>query len=367
MEVILLVGLAILLAIGIAVGLLWRLVRSPLPKEIEKRLEKREEERLLALKEEWAKRLGEELSRMWELVQGQIRTAESSVSERLGQANVTLATLSRELGRLQEATRKVEEVGRDVASLQDLLRAPKLRGGLGEYLLADLLQQVLPLDCYAFQYEFSDGQRVDAVIRLCGKLLPIDAKFPLARFQQMKEAATESERQEVRRQLLKDVRHHMDAIAQKYIRPSEGTFDFAFMYVPAENVYYEAILRTESNEDGPSVFQHAIEQRVIPVSPNSFYAYLQVILLGLRGLMVERRAQEILGALQRLKGDLEDVRDSFELAGKQLRNATANFEKAERFLGRFEDRLNAVEALDRRPDAEVVRSVETGLSYEEDA
>ncbi len=157
----------------------------------------------------------------------------------------------------------------------------------------------------------------------------------------MGQAVTEDERAQWRKLLVRDVKQHIDSIAGKYIRPSEGTFDFALMYIPAENVYYETIIKEDGASDSQGLFQHAINKQVIPVSPNSFYAYLQVILLGLRGLAVEQRAQEILSSLAKLQKELGGVREDFDLTGKQLRYALTNFEKAERHLGRFEDRLGS--------------------------
>ncbi len=347
------VALALLAAILLS---LWKMVRSPLPLAMQQALEKKEEAKLGLLKEEWSKRLSEEIRKVWDQVQGQVQTTEKSVSQKLQQANDTFSKVTQELGRLQEATRKVEEVGRNVASLQDLLRAPKFRGGLGESLLTDLLAQVMPSDFYSLQYGFPDGERVDAVIRLGGRLVPVDAKFPLEQFQKMGQAVTEEERSQWRKVLVQDVKRHIDAIADKYIRPAEGTFDFALMYIPAENVYYEVVVKDDGIGDEKGLFQHAIRRQVIPVSPNSFYAYLQVILQGLNGFKVEKQAKEILEGLSRLHKEMSGMREVFDVAGKQLRNAVTNFDKAERYLTRFEDRLEVIQAPAQPPALEVERS-----------
>lgn len=335
----------------IALGLLmlilwsvWKMVRSPLPPEMQEALERKEEAKLEVLKKEWSTRLAEEVMRISQQVQGQVSVTEQSVSQKLQQANESIAKVAGELGRLQEATRKVEEVGRNVANLQDLLRAPKMRGGIGEFFLADLLTQILPTDFFTLQYGFPDGERVDAAIRLRDRVVPVDSKFPLENFQKMGAAATDAERAEWRKTFTRDVKLHIDAIAQKYIRPDEGTYDFALMYIPAENVYYETIIKEEDGvTDEKGIFQHALKNRVIPVSPNSFYAYLQVILLGLRGLAVEQEAQKILEALMRLQRELGVVREDFSKVGKQLGFAVENFEKADKRLARFEGRLGAIE------------------------
>ena len=334
---------ALLLLVGI-LFLLWRLVRTPLPLEMQRKLEAKEEAKLGLLKEEWSKRLAEEVGKIWQQVQGQVQTTDRSVSQKLEEANRRFSQVQEQIGKLQQATEQVEAVGRSVASLQELLRAPKMRGGFGEFFLADLLSQIMPGDFYSLQHEFSDGQKVDAVIRLREKMVPVDSKFPLEQFRKMGQAVTDEERAVWRKQMMRDVKQHIDSIADKYIRPSEGTFDFALMYIPAENVYYEAVVKEDGVIDGKGVFQHAVARRVIPVSPNSFYAYLQVILQGLRGLGVEKRAQEILGALLKLQQEFLDVRKDFDTAGTHLRNAAKKFEEADRHLGRFEDKLESIEA-----------------------
>lgn len=345
MDWTLVLGVVVVGLLVAVIAFLWRLVHSPLPAEMQEAFEKKTDAKLGVLKEEWSKRLSEELQKTWDQIQGQVRTTESSVSQKLETANQTYAQVKEELGRLKAATDQVESVGRNVATLQELLRSPKMRGGIGEFFLADLLKQILPAsgNFYTLQYEFEGSDIVDAVIRLQGRLVPVDSKFPLESFQRITGAVTDAEQLKARKELNREVKKHIDVIAEKYIRPSEGTFDFALMYIPAENVYYETIIKQEGIPEEDGVFQHAVSKQVIPVSPNSFYAYLQVILLGLRGLTVESKAQEILESLIKLQKDLGQVREDFDLTGKQLRFALNNFEKADRHLGRFEDRVNTVE------------------------
>jgi DNA recombination protein RmuC len=135
----------------------------------------------------------------------------------------------------------------------------------------------------------------------------------------------------------------VDAIATKYILPDEGTYDFALMYVPAENVYYETIIREDASAEEHQLFSYAIQRRVIPVSPNSFYAYLQTILLGLRGMQVEEQAHEILNALGRLRGDFDKLQENFRLVGRHLTNASNSYTDTEKSLGKFGDKLTQIE------------------------
>ena len=252
-----------------------------------------------------------------------------------------MGDVQRNLGELGRATQEIKELGQSVSKLEELLRAPKLRGGLGEYLLEDLLNQVLPAEHFEMQHRFRGGQIVDAVIRTSDRLVPVDSKFPLENFRKSAAAADESERRVHQKAFLGDLRRHIDAIAKKYILPDEGTFPFALMYIPAENIYYEVIIKDDGT-NGAGLYDYALEKRVIPVSPNSFYAYLQVIALGLRGLSIEQSAREILSALGRLQGDVTRVREVFDTLGSHLENARKKYEEADKRLSNFEGRLENI-------------------------
>jgi len=267
---------------------------------------------------------------------------QQSLGERLDHATQVVGHVQRSLGGLEEANRKIYEVGKDIASLQEILRAPKLRGGLGEYFLEELLGQILPPQHFAMQYGFRSGEKVDAVVKLGASLVPVDAKFPLENFKRMLEASGDEEKNRAKRQFGADVKKHIDAIAAKYILPDEGTYDFALMYIPAENIYYETIIKDES-PDEKSLSHYALAKHVIPVSPNSLYAYLQAIVLGLKGMKVEDRAKEILQYLGRLDGEFAKFRDEFSLLGKHLGHAQSSYQSAERRLDQFGQRLAAAD------------------------
>src|SRR5512144_1259343 len=272
----------------------------------------------------------------------QLQKSTGDLNTRLDNAAKVVSEVSKGLGGLSEATKKVFDVGKDIASLQEILRSPKLRGGLGELFLGDLLAQIFPPAHYALQHRFKSGETVDAVIRIGESFVPVDAKFPLENFKRVVETASEEERKAARKKFIADVKKHVDAIASKYILPDEGTFDFALMYIPAENVYYELIIRDEAVDTDKALLNYAFTKRVIPVSPNSFYAYLQTILLGLKGLHIEEQAQEILKDLARLSGDFERFRSDFELVGKHLTNTKSKYDDADKRLAKFGDRLQTL-------------------------
>jgi DNA recombination protein RmuC len=272
----------------------------------------------------------------------QLQKSTGDLNARLDNAARVVQEVSKGLGSLSEATQKVFLVGKDIASLQEILRAPKLRGGLGELFLGDLLAQIFPPAHYTLQHRFKSGEAVDAAIRIGQNLVPVDAKFPLENFRRIVETASEEEQRAAKRKFIADVKKHVDAIAGKYILPDEGTFDFALMYIPAENVYYELIIKDEAMDTDKGLLNYAFAKRVIPVSPNSFYAYLQTILLGLKGMHIGERAQEILQDLARLSGDFRKFQDEFELVGKHLTNTKTRYDEADKRLAKFGDKLQSL-------------------------
>lgn len=288
-----------------------------------------------------------------------LQKTQQSLGERLDNAARVVGDVQKSLGGLEEANRRIYEVGKDIASLQEILRAPKLRGGLGEFLLEDLLAQVLPPDHVSTQYRFRSGEKADAVIKLGNSLVPVDAKFPLENFKRALAAATDEERTRAKKQFTTDVKKHIDAIAQKYILPDEGTYDFALMYIPAENVYYETIIKDESAGE-KSLSEYALGKRVIPVSPGSFYAYLQAIVLGLKGMKVEERAKEIIRYLSRLQGDFARFRDDFDLVGKHLGHAQSSYQSADKRVEQFGQKLLSAEIAPGEPAAISALERETG-------
>ena len=289
------------------------------------------------------KHVTENINQQLSMVTQQIQSQTSNVGSRLDNAARVISDVQKNLGELGQATQEIKELGQSVSKLEEMLRAPKLRGGLGELLLEDLLKQVLPSDHFEMQYRFRGGQAVDAIVRTSDRMVPIDSKFPLENFRKMAATENEADKKTAQKAFVSDVKKHIDAIALKYILPDEGTFPFALMYIPAENIYYEVIIKDEGS-NGSGLYGYSIDKKVVPVSPNSFYAYLQVIALGLRGLQIEKSARVILDTLGRLQGDITKVRDTFDVVGTHLENARKKYDEADKRLSNFEDRLsNAAE------------------------
>ena len=283
-----------------------------------------------------------QISSLREQVRRSLENTDQILAQRLETTGRAVSDVQVNLARLEESNKRIYELGKDISSLQEILRAPKIRGGLGEFLLGDLLSQILPAEHFSLPHTFKSGEKVDAVIRLGDKLVPVDSKFPLENFRRLVKADSDQDRKTYRRKFISDVKLHVDAIASKYIRPDEGTLPFALMYIPAENVYYETIIKEQDASEGKDIAGYCMQRRVIPVSPNTFYLYLQTIILGLKGLEVEKNALGIISALDRLRVDFGKFARDFELTGTHLRRAVGSYDSADRDLARFEDKLTQI-------------------------
>ncbi len=264
-----------------------------------------------------------------------IQEANKIIGQNLGSATSAFGSVKEQLGKLEETNKQIIAISRDISSLQELLRAPKFRGAMGETLLENLLSQVLPKEHYHTQYRFKSADAVDAVICLGERLVPVDAKFSLENFQKMQETEDEQAKEALRKKFIQDVKNRINEIAAKYILPAENTYDFALMYIPAENVYYEVIIRED-------IFSYSMLKKVIPVSPNTFYAYLQVICMGLRGLKVEENAKMILKSLGSLSIETDKFKEDFDVLGNHLLNASTKYADAEKHLDKVSQRLTDI-------------------------
>jgi DNA recombination protein RmuC len=273
------------------------------------------------------------LAGLGETLDRRLGQLDGKVDRRLEAAQRTTTEIHERLGKVDSAAAQMLERAKDLSRLEQALRPPKARGGFGELLLENLLRDRLPAAAFQMQYGFSTGERVDAAVKAGGLLIPVDSKFPLDNYQRVVEASSDEERLLAEKAFARDVRTHVDAIATKYVRPDEGTSDFAFMYIPVEAVYYElACGRT-------SILEYAHERRVFPMSPSTFTAYLQVIAFGLRGMQIEERAHEVMAYVADLTRDFDRFVEDFELVGKHIGNAQTKFASADKRLDKFAGKL----------------------------
>lgn len=337
---IIIINLAWLFVVVIIAILLTRRFKDSLSKE--------SDEKINALRTEWSSTL----SANTKLILEQLNNMNSSVGSQLNSTTKVFGEVRESLGSLEQRTQQIYEVGRDISSLQEILRAPKMRGGLGELLLENLLGEIMPKELYELQYSFKSGDRVDAIVKIGKKLVCVDSKFPMESFSRLIEVGNDEDKRQAKKEFIKAVKDHVNSIANKYIVPDENTYDFALMYIPAENVYYEAIIKDDDFGEQRSIFSHAISKKVIPVSPNSFYAYLQVIILGLKGLGIQEKTQEVIKKLVTLKGSLERFKGDFDKIGTHIKNINASYGAAKGRLDKFANKLSTIDSLDKKKHIE---------------
>jgi DNA recombination protein RmuC len=277
-------------------------------------------------------------------LQRTLGATEQHVLTQTGETHRALGALSRQLGALGEQSQRVGELAKDLSSLQDLLRAPKARGGFGELMLERLLADCLPASAFELQYTYRDGSRVDAIVRYGTRIVPIDSKFPSETYTQIADARDDADRRARRRSFLQQVRRHVDAVA-RYVSPQDSTIDYAFMYVPSEAIYYELTLN-EASPDEPDILAYCADRHVIPASPNTLLAYLQVVSLGIRGLALQERTRDLQQAITQVRREFERFVELHDQLGRHLDNATKKFDETERALARAS---GAIEGLAQVP------------------
>lgn len=262
--------------------------------------------------------------------------AQTTVGERLSETAQLVAAVREQLGGLQEAGRELRSTSR---TLESVLTGARTRGALGEVALERLLADALPQETYTLQYRFRSGGVVDAAVKLGDRVLPIDSKFPLDAYRRLIEAGEDDVREQARREFARAVRKHAEDIAEKYLLPSEGTLEVAFLFLASEGVYQELLATTDSKG---SLADDCRSKKVIPVSPNTLYAYLMVILMGLRGLQVEENARALLGNLAGLQTDLQAYAEVHGRLGTHLKNAVQSYQETSAKLEKLERSLGAM-------------------------
>lgn len=337
----------LLLGIALGAGVVWLLARSRsgghrAPSQIEE-LQHSISDRLDNMNEQLNHRLRENVHAMNE--------SKSFLAQRVSSTERTVREVSAGLGKLEQATSALQRTNEEIASFQNMLRNPKVRGSFGEVLLNNLLADVLPHDRYVAQYTFSDTNNIaDAIIRLQdGFIVAIDAKFPLANYEAYQQAQEEHTKKRARKIFINDIKKHVSDIAKKYISPQDKTLDYAFMYIPIEGVYYETMIH---DPEGETIGNFCLRHKVIPVSPNSFMAYLQTILIGLRGMKIQEQAKEILISLQQIRHDFTLFSKDYSMIGSHLTNAKNRYDDSTRRLDKFTNRLEQIETVVESPKLE---------------
>ncbi len=288
--------------------------------------------------------IGQTVSQRLESVTKALQDGVTSSAHITTQGQTAIATelknTREQIGLIQKQIGEVQEQSRGLSlatqSLENVLGGAKTRGLLGEVTLQRLLEDSLPASQFAMQYRFSSGEAADAVIFLRDqKLMAIDSKFPLDAFRRIS-----ADGDEARRAFATAVKGHADSIARKYIVPHEATLDLALMFVPSESVYCELLNTLDAK--GQAIDAYCRDRKIIAVSPNTLYAHLCVIAMGLRGMQIEENAKRLLGSLSGMQKQMENFTDTFEKLGNHLKNAQQSYSEADKRLEKAQDTLGGM-------------------------
>lgn len=262
---------------------------------------------------------------------------QNSMAKQISESSKIVEEVSKRLTKLDETNNRVVNVADELKTLQNALQNPKQRGVLGEFYLEQVLENVLPPNAFEIQYKFKNGEIVDAAIFLDkNKILPVDSKFSLENYNRMVESEGE-ERKILAKRVRDDLKMRIDETS-KYIRPNENTMDFAFMFIPSESLYYDALTGVVGSQGSErDLIEYAFrDKRVIVVSPTSFMAYLQTVLQGLRSLKIEEQSREIQKRVGQLGVHISKYEDLMQRLGKSLGTTVNHFNNAHKELGKIE-------------------------------
>lgn len=294
---------------------------------------------ILFLIKTWLNKIEEKNSLLIEWLKSSNNNINQQLSSSMAQFNTRLDKAAQIIAQVQKNIGEFTEISRSIQEWQQFLASPKMRGNIGEQILADLLNQHFPKNSFKLQYQFKSGEKVDAVIFTNQGIIPIDAKFPLENFRKYLQAENEKEKNDFKKAFFSDVKKHIEVIAKKYILPEEKTVDYALMYIPSENVYYEVI----SSEE---IFTFAGEKRILPISPMSFFAYIKAILLSFEGQKIEKKAKQIITLLQAINKDYEKTQEILELTNKHLTNAYSQMNNLNRNFQSLGEKISSSKLLE---------------------
>ncbi len=268
------------------------------------------------------------------LLQQQLNRIGQSMDSRIAQSIQAVKEVTKKLVEVEQAEKQVADFARQLQDLQDILSNPKQRGVLGEYYLETTIKNVLPPENYKFQYEFKDGKKVDAVILVEDKLIPVDSKFSLENYNRLIQVKDKKEKMELEKSLYHDLKARIDETA-RYIRPEENTLDFAFMFIPSEALYYDLLINKVGSIQAQSLIEYAFKnKRVIVVSPTTFLAYLQTVLQGLRALRIEETAKQIRTQVEKLERHFFNVDELMKKLGSQLGTVIRTYNQSYQEFGK---------------------------------
>ena len=280
-------------------------------------------------------KLGESSKAMQEGSRMQFRDSKELMQEISKEMNEQLRNVVKGVTEVSESSKQVFQVADQLKELQDILKNPKQRGVLGEYYLETVLQNVLPPDSFKMQYAFEDGEIVDAAVFVKGKVIPVDSKFSLENYNRFASAPEGAEKTQFEKAFVNDLKLRITETA-KYIRPTEKTTDFAFMFIPHEGIYYDLLSNKVGAGEDNLIQRAAGKYKVIIVSPTSFLAYLQTVLQGLKAMEIEERAQDIIKNVEKLSGHITKYEDYYQKLGKTLETTVNHYNAGYKELNKID-------------------------------
>jgi len=276
-----------------------------------------------------------QLNELRATIDGKLGDSAKMFQQQYSESVKVIQDITEKLTRLDETNKQVINFADQLQNLQDILQNPKQRGVLGEYYLETVLKNVLPPGSYKLQYEFRDGSVVDAVILVKDKIIPVDSKFSLENYNRLLQTKNGAEREQLERQFRQDLKNRIDETSQ-YVKPEEGTLDFAFMFIPSEAVFYDVLINKVGAVEAKDLIQYAFQKKVIMVSPTSFMAYLQTVLQGLRALQIEESAKEIRKRVEDLGRHLSSYETYMQKLGSHLGTTVNTYNIAYKELGKID-------------------------------
>ena len=263
-----------------------------------------------------------------------------------GHAVKTLETINNMRSTLEGIRQQQKEAQELGSSLKYLLQTPKLRGSYGEEVLEEILARVLPKGVWDKQYTIEGSERVDAVIKYRDIVVPIDAKFPREIYERYLNAENEEEKKKNWKLYESGLKIQIDSIKAKYVKPEKGTSEFALMFIPSESIYYETIAEKNYLDQPCKIYEYARNNKVVPVSPNTFYAFLQIIIMGIRNLDILKNAKNLQEALIKIERDFKHFYAKYEDIGSALSKAQGAYKTGDTHIKRFKNSIESTIKLD---------------------
>jgi len=305
-------------------------------RSLKKDLTDNESEKILM---EWLKEMKGSVDKSSDTLERQLKDQRKSMDEQTKLIWERLDNAAKVIGGVQKHLGGLEEFNKDMKDLSNILKSPKLRGGLGEQFLYEILKNFLPKDLYKTQYKFRDGVICDAVIITEKGMIPVDSKFSMENFKGMLTAENEGERDKYKKEFVKDVKKRIDEISSKYILPEEGTTDQAIMYIPSENIYYELVVNTQGIED------YAQKRNVLLTSPNTFSYFIKIVVVAYQQNELAEHAGDILKALSGIRVEAEKFDGDLGVLDGHITRTTKSMDNVKAKYGKLFGKIEAVQTL----------------------